>query len=147
MRVAIARTIGALGIMVVAVVAAFFGKVYWDRVSEGGYVAFNAERFAEARNSLTLMAYLGDPSAQKLMSYMCGLGLGGPVDIGGAMRWMNKGVPFGADSRGFIGEQAYYLGKSAVDGHYGADKIEVGRLWLRIAELSGSEKARSALGP
>jgi hypothetical protein len=146
MRVAIARKPFALGILAIAVAAAFFGKIHWDHEREVGYVAFNAGRFADARNSLALLAHLGDSRAQQLMSYMCGLGLGGPVDIGGAMRWMTKGVPLGAESRGFVGEQAYYLGKDAVAGRYGTDKIEIGRLWLRIADESGSEKARLALG-
>jgi len=146
MRVAVGKRLVLLGVALLLVVgAALAGKTYWDSEREAGYVAFNAGRFADARESLSFIAQLGDPYACRLMAYMSGLGLGGPVDVAEAVRWMAKSAPAGSDARAFIGEQAYNLGKDAVDGLYGSEKVEVGRLWLQMADLSGSKKASPTL--
>ena len=126
-------------------VAAFGGKMYWDDRYETGYVAFNAGEFLSARSALSPIAELGDPHAQQLMAYMSGLGLDGPVDVADALRWFAKKVPRGTSVREHVGEQAFYMGKEAIDGRYGASKGEIGRLWLQIAAVSGSTAASHAL--
>jgi TPR repeat protein len=146
MRFAISKKVfarAALGLLVC--VALYAGKVQWDSSREAGYVAFNAGRFDEARKSLWLLAELGDGPSQQLMGYMSGLGLGGPIDFADSFRWMRRGAASGVDARQAVSEQAYYLGRAAVDGLYGADKKEIGRTWLRIAELSGSKEAEQLL--
>lgn len=124
-----------------AIAALFFTVMLQREASLGaGYVAFNSGDYVEARDRLSLLAELGDKSARQLMAYMSGLGLGGPVDIADALGWMQKSAQGSVDERRAVGEQAYYLGRDAVAGLYGADKVEIGRLWLQIADLSGYER-------
>ena len=127
------------------ILLAVFGVlVAWSDKLESGYVAFNAREYKEARDQLRLIANLGDHHAQQLMSYMSGLGLGQPVDFGEALRWMQKGA--GSDGKqNSVGEQAYYLGASAVDGLYGDDRKELGLLWLKMSYYSGVQKAREKI--
>lgn len=122
-------------------------NIYRQRLNDKGYIAYNIREYTQAREAVSLIAELGDARAQNRMAYMHGLGLGGPVDIPEAMRLFAKLVPYGANMRDFLGKEAYYIGVQAISGVYGDDKIQLGRLWLNIADASGSKEARLALNP
>lgn len=126
--------------VLVPIFAAIGIRSTWVHKLEKGYVAFNAGEYKAARDELSFIARLGDTKAQQLLSYMSGLGLGQSVDFGEAMHWMRKSLalPGNKDS---VGEQAYYLGVSAVDGLYGEEKKELGLIWLKISYFSGEQKA------
>lgn len=88
---------------------------------------------------LGVIATLGNSSAQDLMVHICGLGLGQSVDFAEALYWMKR------QNKLAIGEQAYYLGKVALEGRYGESKKELGIIWLEIAKHSGIKKANIIL--
>lgn len=129
---------------VALLVGAFSIRIVWQDRRESGYAAFNVQNYPEARAQLRLIATLGDGKAQQLMSYMAGLGLGQPVDVPDAMHWMRRGEDDGG-ARNSVGEQAYYLGTSALDGLYGEEKKALGLQWLKVASQSGVQKARERL--
>ncbi len=144
MRVALKKSYLVATALLMGVVA-IGGKAYRDSRFEIGYIAFNTGEYTEARDALSLIAELGDPRAQQLMAYISGLGLAGPVDVVDAMNWFEKKAPHGVSAREYVGERAYYMGKDAIDGRYGAAKVELGRVWLQIADVSGSTRARLEL--
>jgi len=140
------RKVLAIGLVLMVATLVIVTRAAWSGRLESGYVAFNAGEYAEAKHHLNLIADLGDSKAQQLMSYMCGLGLGQPVDFGEAIYWMRKRADR-SEHRESIGEQAYFLGAAAVDGLYGVSKKELGVIWLEIAKFSGVQQASDKLRP
>lgn len=140
------RKVLAIGLVLMVATLVVVIPAAWSSRLESGYVAFNAGDYAEAKHHLNLIADLGDSEAQQLMSYVCGLGLGQPVDFGEAIYWMRKRADRGGH-RESVGEQAYFLGAAAVDGLYGVSKKDLGVIWLEVAKFSGVQQASDKLRP
>jgi hypothetical protein len=134
----------AIGLLAVGLVVYSIVR-YWETSLEDGYIKFNAGQYAQASSSLSLIAKVGDNQAQQLMAYMAGLGLGREVNFGESISWMNRINREFEGKKSTFHEQAFYIGKAANDGLYGEEKKQLGRLWLSIAEKSGSEKAKKLL--
>ncbi len=101
--------------------------------------------FGDAVGRLKVVAYMGDPKAQRLLGDLYALGWGAPKNDGEAIKWYRRAGPDSESARDPGASAMYYIGRKYLGGEGIPQNESEARKWLERSAQGGYAKASEQL--
>lgn len=137
------RIVWLIGILCLAAASAF-GMVWLESTRDAGLSALKQEQYGTALEKLTLLAQVGDSTAQHMLGLMYAHGLGVPPDAAKAKYWLKRSTspPFARSTK--YEDMLYYVGRDIQDGVFHPRDVQKGDVWISEARRLGSKLASTS---